>query len=153
MTARNVLARLEKLEARRHPPDESLILWVEPGGNIDDVVASAKADGLFVAGDRVVCAEWLSGDHPPAPAWKRCPKDLTDIELDYFIETLKRRFIGSLRTEKHYPEGLEHALVRNMSDEKLWHIVCGVQTSTITATPEQRDAAVAAYMRVINDPV
>ncbi|MDO8874520.1 MAG: hypothetical protein Q7V40_00260 [Pseudolabrys sp.] len=144
---RSIETRLRKLEATRRAADNMLLLWVKPDGNIDDVVSAAKSDGLFVPGDHVICVDWLGDDEPPAPKWSQnLRKELSKIEYGYCIETLERRFPASIRAKHRYPAGIQYVLT-GMSDDRLFHLALGVQTRPISASQEQRDAAVATFMR------
>ena len=55
MIARNVGSRITKLEARSARPDEMLVVWRKPDGD----VAEALKDATFAKGDMVICAEWF----------------------------------------------------------------------------------------------
>ena len=65
MIARNVESRITKLEARSARPDEMLVVWRLPGGD----VAEALKNATFAKGDTVICAEWFDSSSPPAPRW------------------------------------------------------------------------------------
>ena len=62
MIARNVASRITKLESRRARPDEMLVVWRRPGGD----VAEAMENATFAKGDKVICAEWFDDSPPPA---------------------------------------------------------------------------------------
>ena len=51
MTARNVESRIVKLEIQHKRPDEILVVWREPDGDVATAITGAK----FAHGDRVVC--------------------------------------------------------------------------------------------------
>ena len=55
MIARNVESRITKLEARRARPDEMLVVWRKPEGDVKAATKGAK----FAPGDRVICVEWF----------------------------------------------------------------------------------------------
>jgi hypothetical protein len=65
MIARNVESRITRLEARSARPDEMLVVWRKPDGD----VAEALKDATFAKGDKVICAEWFDDSPPPAPRW------------------------------------------------------------------------------------
>ena len=65
MIARNVESRITKLEARSARPDEMLVVWRLPDGD----VAEALKDATFAKGDKVICAEWFDDCPPPTPRW------------------------------------------------------------------------------------
>ena len=67
MIARNVESRISKLEARRARPDEMLVVWRQPDGD----VAEALKDATFAKGDKVICAEWFDDSPPPSAALVR----------------------------------------------------------------------------------
>jgi hypothetical protein len=48
-----VLSRIIKLEARSARPDEMLVVWRKPDGD----VAAALEGVTFAKGDKVICAE------------------------------------------------------------------------------------------------
>ena len=66
MIARNVEARILKLEAQRKRPDEILVAWRSPGQEVADAIAGTA----FVRGDRVICSEWFGEGEPPPPKWR-----------------------------------------------------------------------------------
>jgi hypothetical protein len=53
------VTRIEKLETRRRMDDAMLLIWRKPGHESEATALMAKAAGLFVPGDRVICAEWV----------------------------------------------------------------------------------------------
>ena len=61
MIARNVESRITKLEARIARPDEMLVVWRMPDGD----VAEALKGATFAKGDKVICAEWFDNSPPP----------------------------------------------------------------------------------------
>ena len=65
MNVRNVQSRITKLEARRTRPDEMLVVWRPPDGD----VAQALKDATFARGDKVICSEWFDNRPPPKPRW------------------------------------------------------------------------------------
>ena len=65
MIARNVESRIVKLETRTARPDEMLVVWRLPDGD----VAEALKDATFAKGDKVICAEWFDDSPPPKPRW------------------------------------------------------------------------------------
>lgn len=120
-----------------------LLIWIKADGDIGAAVADARAKKLFVDGERVLCAEWLGDGEPPAPKWSRdFPRELSPEEQTYCVQTLEKRFPVSFRAQSRYPEGIKD--VRNLSDDKLWHLTLGVQTEPMN---DQQRAAVAAGMR------
>ena len=65
MIARNIESRMTKLEARRARPDEMLVVWRKPDGDVTEALKNAT----FAKGDMVICAEWFDSSPPPAPRW------------------------------------------------------------------------------------
>ena len=65
MIARNIESRMTKLEARRARPDEMLVVWRKPDGDVTEALKNAT----FAKGDMVICAEWFDDSPPPAPRW------------------------------------------------------------------------------------
>jgi hypothetical protein len=126
MTSRNIVARIEKLEARQRTDDEMLLVWRMPDDSTDDVVLAANKAGLFGSGDLVLCVEWYGHGRPPAARWYRhFPADVSDIELDYCHRTLNR-MVGDndamLRTR-----GPDYFLI-HVPTNQLWHMALGIKT-------------------------
>src|SRR4051812_25995547 len=88
MMARNVAARIIKLEAQRQRPNEMLLIWRRPDA---DVKAAASAVN-FAPGDRVICLEWFGDDPLPAPKWYRgrLSSELGTVENEYLKRSLER---------------------------------------------------------------
>jgi hypothetical protein len=86
-TARNIVARIEKLETTRRRPDEMLLVWREPDGD----VAAAISNAVYAAGDKVICVEWFGEKPPPAPKWYRHMRfEMDRIEYDYIMRSVNR---------------------------------------------------------------
>ena len=65
MIARNLEKRIAKLEASWRRPNELLLVWRRPNGDVRAAASEAK----FAPGDRVISLEW-DGDGPlPPPRW------------------------------------------------------------------------------------
>src|SRR6476659_2641685 len=88
MIARNLEARIARLEVSRRRPDELLLVWRRQGTDAQAAVDAYRH--LFAHGDPVISAEWLGEGEPPAPRW-HCdfPKGLTDIEVKYLHRSLR----------------------------------------------------------------
>ena len=87
MIARSLETRIVKLEASRRRPNELLVVWRRPGGDVKAAVSEAK----FAPGDRVICLEWF-GDGPlPAPRWHDKGLNFSGVEDDYLERAITRR--------------------------------------------------------------
>ena len=53
MTVRSLEARVGKLEVLRRRPDELLVVWRRPGGDITEALRGTS----FAKGDKVICAD------------------------------------------------------------------------------------------------
>jgi len=86
MSLRNLEARIAKLEASRRRPNELLLVWRRPNGDVRAATSEAK----FAPGDRVISLEW-DGDGPlPPPRWFGKRSELSVIESEYFRRSLSR---------------------------------------------------------------
>jgi hypothetical protein len=129
MIARNLETRIKKLEASRRRPNELLVVWRRPGG---DVRAAAR-EAEFAPGDRVICLEWF-GDGPlPAPRWHDKGLKLSGVEDDYLQRALTRR--TESRDDGHQREPgfaeLPHFpadRMRELSNNDLLYMIFGVET-------------------------
>ena len=54
MIARNLETRIVKLKVSRRRPDELLLFWSRPNGDVRAAASEAK----FAPGDRVICLDW-----------------------------------------------------------------------------------------------
>src|SRR4051794_17613865 len=88
MIARNVESRITKLEVSRARPDEMLVVWRKPDGD----VAKALKDATFAKGDKVICAEWFDNSPPPAPRWygDRLGRAMPPAEYEQINRTIDR---------------------------------------------------------------
>lgn len=126
MTSRNIVTRIEKLEARQRTDDEMLLVWRKPDEAADDAVLAANKAGLFGSSDLVLCAAWYGAGKPPAARWhRRFPADLSDIELDYCHRTL-RKMVGD-GEPKPRAHGPDYSLI-HVPTNRLWHMALGVET-------------------------
>jgi hypothetical protein len=128
MTSRNIIPRIEKLEARRRRPDELLLIWRRPGAAISKAVADAR----FAAGDRVICAEWFGENPMPAPRWfgKRLSSELGRAEYEYIMRSLNRLVEAEPARELGFspvPVVPDNRMV-GFTDNDLLHMVLGVET-------------------------
>jgi hypothetical protein len=126
MTPRNVESRIVKLEARRTRPDEMLVVWRLPDG---DVVEALK-DAIFAKGDKVICAEWFDDSPPPAPRWygDELRRAMTSSEYEQINRSIDR-VAGAKRDSGFapYPNITEDRMKR-MTDNELTHAILGVRT-------------------------
>ena len=94
MIARSLETRIVKLEASRRRPNELLVVWRRPGGDVKAAVSEAK----FAPGDRVICLEWF-GDGPlPAPRWHDKGLKFSGVEDDYLERAINRRIESRKKT-------------------------------------------------------
>ena len=131
MTARGLETRIVKLEASRRRPNEMLVVWRRPGG---DVRAAASEASCFAPGDRVIVLEWF-GDGPlPAPRWHSRGLDLSAIEREYLYRAIRQRAEDREENGRerepgfaeppHFPAGRIHEL----SHSDLLYGIFGVAT-------------------------
>jgi hypothetical protein len=130
MTARNVEARIVKLEVKRRRPDELLLIWRQPGAAVTQAVAGAD----FAAGDRVICVEWFGDEPSPAPRWfrNRLSAELGEREYGYISRSLDRLVQEPepvYRDQGFAPMPvLSAARFADLTDNDLLHIAFGIET-------------------------
>ena len=125
MTSRNIVTRIEKLEARRRSDDKMLLIWRKPGQDTDAAVAEFKKAGLFGSGDLVLCAEWYGVGELPTSRWiRRVQYDLTEKEQDSLYRNIEK-IAG--RGAKETPAGPNYDLI-HLSTDQLLHMCLGVET-------------------------
>ena len=129
MIARNVQSRIVKLEARRTRPDEMLVVWRKPGGD----VAEALKDATFAKGDKVICAEWFDDSPPPAPRWygDQLRRAMTPPEYKQINQTIDR-VADRPQAEREsgfapFPSITEDWM-KMMTDNELTHAILGIRT-------------------------
>ena len=129
MIARNVESRITKLEARSARPDEMLVVWRKPDGD----VAEALKDATFAKGDKVICAEWFDDSPPPAPRWygDQLRRAMTPAEYEQINRTIDR-VADSPQAKRDsgfapFPSITEDRMKR-MTDNELAHAILGVRT-------------------------
>src|SRR6478752_2805830 len=87
MIARSLETRIAKLEVSRRSPNEMLVVWRRPGGD----VSAAASEASFAAGDRVMCLEWFDDDSPlPAPRWHSKGLKFSAIENEYLMRAVRQ---------------------------------------------------------------
>ena len=128
MIARNVLSRIIKLEARSARPDEMLVIWRKPDGD----VAAALEGVTFAKGDKVICAEWFDDGHPPEPRWygDQLRRAMPPAEYEQINRTIDR-VAGSSQAIRDpgfapFPSITEDRL-KGMTDNELSHAILGVR--------------------------
>jgi hypothetical protein len=118
------ITRIEKLETRRRMDDDMLLIWRKPGQESEATALMAKAAGLFVPGDRVICAEWYGDDNLPAPRWIRhFETDLTEIENEYCDRTIEKL----ISKDQPKSTGRDHDY-DHISTDQLTYICLAVET-------------------------
>ena len=129
MIARNVESRITKLEARRARPDEMLVVWRLPDGD----VAEALKDATFAKGDKVICAEWFDDSPPPAPRWygDQLRRAMTPPEYKQINQTIDR-VADRPQAERDsgfasFPNITEDR-IKVMEDNELVHAILGIRT-------------------------
>jgi hypothetical protein len=116
------------LEARRHRPNEVLLIWRRPDGDVKATTNEAK----FAPGDRVICLEWF-GDGPlPAPRWfrKRLSSELGAAENEYLTRSLNRMVEGGCSRDSGFANTppVSELRLHELADNDLLHLVFGVAT-------------------------
>jgi hypothetical protein len=86
VTVRSLEARVRKLEFRRRRPDEMLVIWRRPDGDIAESLRGAS----FAKGDRVLCIEWLGDDPLPEPRCHSRFLKFSDVENGYVERAIDR---------------------------------------------------------------
>ena len=88
-------------------------------------MAAAVANAKFVAGDKVICAEWFGEEPLPAPKWyRRMQSEMDRAEYEYVIRSLERS-VEALQRDNRFapvPSVPDHLLVE-WSDNDLLHAV------------------------------
>jgi hypothetical protein len=77
--ARSLESRVVRLEAQQARPNEILIVWRKPDGDVSEALKGTTS----AKGDRVICAEWFDESPPPAPRWYSGQLRLTMERRDY----------------------------------------------------------------------
>ena len=129
MIARNVESRIVKLEARTARPDEMLVVWRLPDGD----VAGALKDATFAKSDKVICAEWFDDSPPPAPRWydDQLRRAMTPPEYKQINQTIDR---VADRPQAERDSGfapfpsITKDRMKAMTDNELSHAILGVRT-------------------------
>jgi hypothetical protein len=132
----SIFTRIEKLESRHRNDGHVLLLWIEPGENIDTAVMAANKAGLFASGDLVMCAEWLGDDPMPKARWlKREGERLSEHE-DHCITAMLEKRIATVEDliatgEPASVAGLARPVPKDLSEISsvdLMHCALGIKT-------------------------
>jgi hypothetical protein len=131
MMLRNPDARLIKLEARRHRPNEILLIWRRPDADVKAAISGAK----FAPGDRVICVEWFGDGSLPSPRWyrERLSSELGVSENEYLDRCLTESITRVKEGRERDPgfADIPHVpaeRMRELTDNDLLHMVFGVAT-------------------------
>jgi len=129
MIARNVESRITKLEARRARPDEILVVWRLPDGD----VAGATKDATFARGDKLICGEWFDDAPPPKPRWygDQLRRAMSSAEYEQINRTIDRVAANpqAKRDAGFAPfPSLTEDRMKGMTDNELAHAILGVRT-------------------------
>ena len=135
MTARSFETRVLKLEASRRRPNEMLVIWRRPGGD----VKAAASEASFAPGDRVICLEWFGDDPPPAPRWHSRGLELSGVEREYLYRAVRQRAedreggVDDHQREPGFAEPPHFPVdrVHELSISDLVHMLFGVATERI----------------------
>jgi hypothetical protein len=124
MIARSIETRIVKLETRQQRPDEILVIWREPDGD----VAAAAEGAQFAAGDKAICAEWFGESPPPAARWYRqLSSDMDRTEYDYVNRSLARLSDENRQSGFAPVPNVPHHRLVELTDNELLHIALGVE--------------------------
>ena len=129
MIARNVESRITKLEARSARPDEMLVVWRKPDGDVTEALKNAT----FAKGDMVICAEWFDDGPPPTPRWygdelRRAMPSSAYGQITRSID----RVAGHPQANRDsgfapFPSITEDRM-KMMTDNELTHAILGIRT-------------------------
>jgi len=130
MTTRAIETRISKLETRAARPDEMLVVWRRPEGD----VAEALKNVSYAKGDKVICAEWFEDSPLPEPRWyrDRLGSAMSAGEYEQINRTIDR--IAGRPEADRSRTGLvpipscTEARVKEMSDAELIYAILGVPT-------------------------
>ena len=130
MIVRNLKTRIMKLELSRRRPNEFLLVWRRPNGEVKAAASEAK----FAPGDRVICLEWF-GDGPlPAPRWHGKRSEFSIIETEYIdrclARVLSRAEEGVCQRDPGFADfpHVPAERIRELHDNDLLHLLFGVTT-------------------------
>ena len=126
MIARNVEARVLKLEALQHRPDEIFVIWRQPGSDVRAAVSEANLQH----GAHAICAEWFGKDPLPKPQWFRnIREEMNTQEYEYIFKSVERSGAKDVVEPGFTPSPLSSAnRLQGLSDNDLILAVLGVET-------------------------
>lgn len=130
MTGGRLESRIIKLESLRTRPDEMLVVWRRPDGDVFEALKGVT----FAHGDKVICAEWFEDSPLPEPRWHRdrLSQGMPAIEYEQINRTIDRLVKGpeADRTRRGFSPfpSFTEARTKEMSDAELIHALLGVPT-------------------------
>ncbi len=130
MTARSLEMRVGKLEVLRRRPDEMLVIWRRPGGDITEALRGVS----FAKGDRVISIEWFGDDPLPEPRWHSKFSKFSDVEDGYVWQAIDRLIEshgeGDHQRDPGFVELPHFPAVRmcELTDNDLMYAIFGVET-------------------------
>ncbi|MHC4040626.1 hypothetical protein [Bradyrhizobium sp. 23AC] len=130
MTGRGLESRIVKLESLRTRPNEMLVVWRRPDGDVFETMKGVT----FAHGDKVICAEWFEDSPLPEPRWHsdRFSQAMTAVEYEQINRTIDRLAEGpeADRTGRGFSpfQSFTEARMKEMSDAELIHALLGVPT-------------------------
>ena len=130
MIARSLEARIVKLEVSRGRPDELLLVWRRPNGDVRTAVSKAS----FAPGDRVICLEWFGDSALPPPRWFGKRAEFSIVEDEYFRRCLSRFLTRVEEGSGPWNMGLADIpdvsaeRICELNDNDLLHMIFGVAT-------------------------
>jgi hypothetical protein len=132
MRGHNLESRIIKLETRTARPDEMLVVWRRPDGD----VAEALKGATFAKGDQVICAEWFKDSPLPSPRWYRDRLSSAMGRTEYQqIERTIQRVAERSTTERSRAgfapfRSFTEDRMKEMTDAELIYALLGVGTVT-----------------------
>ena len=92
MTARNVVARIIKLEASQRRQNGLLLVWRKPDADLREAMSGAN----YSPGDKVICVEWFGNKPMPSPKWHFDRQRFDDQTSDHLRDTLEAVAAGAM---------------------------------------------------------
>lgn len=127
---RGLESRIVKLESLRARPNEMLVVWRRPDGDVSEALKGAA----FAHGDKVICAEWFEDSPLPEPHWYRdrlsraMPAGQYE-QVDRTIDRIAARPEADRAAAGFVPfPSFTGVLMKEMSDAELIHALLGVPT-------------------------
>jgi hypothetical protein len=130
MIARNLESRIVKLETSNARPNEMLVVWRKPNGDL----AEALKGATYTKSDKVICAEWFDDSPLPAPRWhanrpRLSMSALEDEQLHRAIERMAKRPEREQKPAGYAPfPSFTEERMKQMTDAELIHAILGVET-------------------------